>query len=387
MDNKSSASPYKGFELGPIRPPSEAKSLMVRITRNCHWNRCLFCPVYKGSRFSIRPVEHVLADLDALARHLESLSAISAGAGILLEDDVRELHRSLPPEEIPSFRAAYYWFLAGQESVFLQDADSLVIKPSRMLQVLERLKTHFPTIKRITSYSRSDTIDRIAPNDLKSFADLGLNRIHIGMESGSDRVLEMVRKGVTKEVHIRAGLKVKGAGIELSEYYMPGLGGVDLYRENALETADAMVRINPEFVRLRTLAIPEKAPIAGEIRSGRFRKCSETLAVEEILLFLENLNGCDGFLASDHSLNLLQELEGSLQNDRQRMLELLETFLAMDPEGRSLFQFGRRTGIFSVLSDMNDPIKLARARDKASEMGVTAENVDDVCDRIANRFI
>jgi hypothetical protein len=387
MDNKSSRSPYKGFELGPIRPPSEARSLMVRITRNCHWNRCLFCPVYKGSRFSIRPVEHVLADLDALARHLERLSAISAGAGILLEDDVRELHRSLAPEEIPSFRAAYYWFLAGQESVFLQDADSLVIKPSRMLQVLERLKTLFPTIKRITSYSRSDTIDRIAPDDLKSFADLGLNRIHIGMESGSDRVLEMVRKGVTKEVHIRAGLKVKGAGIELSEYYMPGLGGVDLYRENALETADAMVRINPEFVRLRTLAIPERAPIAGEIRSGRFRKCSETLAVEEILLFLENLNGCDGFLASDHSLNLLQELEGSLQNDRQRMLELLETFLAMDPEGRSLFQFGRRTGIFSVLSDMNDPIKLAMVRDKASEMGVTAENVDDVCDRITNRFI
>jgi hypothetical protein len=387
MDNKSSRSPYKGFELGPIRPPSEARSLMVRITRNCHWNRCLFCPVYKGSRFSIRPVEHVLADLDALARHLERLSAISAGAGILLEDDVRELHRSLAPEEIPSFRAAYYWFLAGQESVFLQDADSLVIKPSRMLQVLERLKTLFPTIKRITSYSRSDTIDRIAPNELKSFADLGLNRIHIGMESGSDRVLEMVRKGVNKEVHIRAGLKVKGAGIELSEYYMPGLGGVDLYRENALETADAMVRINPEFVRLRTLAIPERAPIAGEIRSGRFRKCSETLAVEEILLFLENLNGCDGFLASDHSLNLLQEIEGSLQNDRQRMLELLETFLAMDPEGRSLFQFGRRTGIFSVLSDMNDPIKLAMVRDKASEMGVTAENVDDVCDRITNRFI
>lgn len=360
---------------------------MVRITRNCHWNRCLFCPVYKGSRFSIRPVEHVLADLDALARHLERLSAISAGAGILLEDDVRELHRSLAPEEIPSFRAAYYWFLAGQESVFLQDADSLVIKPSRMLQVLERLKTLFPTIKRITSYSRSDTIDRIALNDLKSFADLGLNRIHIGMESGSDRVLEMVRKGVTKEVHIRAGLKVKGAGIELSEYYMPGLGGVDLYRENALETADAMVRINPEFIRLRTLAIPEKAPIAEEIRAGRFRKCSETLAVEEILLFLENLNGCDGYLASDHSLNLLQELEGSLQNDRQRMLGILETFLAMDPEGRSLFQFGRRTGIFSVLSDMNDPIKLAMAHDKASKMGVTTENVDEVCDRITNRFI
>jgi radical SAM superfamily enzyme YgiQ (UPF0313 family) len=46
---------YHGFEQGPIRPPSEAASLLIRVTRNCPWNRCTFCPVYKGSRFSRLP--------------------------------------------------------------------------------------------------------------------------------------------------------------------------------------------------------------------------------------------------------------------------------------------------------------------------------------------
>jgi len=378
---------YHGFEQGPIRPPSEARSLLVRVTRNCHWNRCAFCPVYKGARFSIRPVEHVLADLDTIAAHLEKLSMISAGPGLLMEEDARELFRSLPRAESLSFHAALSWFLAGQESIFLQDADCLVVRPPRLLRILNYLKGLFPSVQRITAYSRSDTIDRIAAEDLNSLKEAGLNRIHIGMESGSDRVLELVRKGVTKEIHIRAGLKVKGAGIELSEYYMPGLGGIDLSRENALETADAVNRIDPDFVRLRTLAIPDRAPMAGEVAAGRFRKCGDIGAVEEILLFLENLENCNGYLASDHSLNLFQEMEGSLAADLERMKALLRRFLAMAPEMRQLYQVGRRTGIFRGLADLDDPGKLASARETAAELGVTEENIDEIVDELMKRFI
>ncbi len=378
---------YGGFEQGPIRPPSEARSLLVRVTRNCHWNRCTFCPVYKGARFSVRPVEHMLADLDTIATYVQKLSLISAGPGLLFEDDVRELFRTIPREDALSFHAAFSWFIAGRESVFLQDADCLVGRPPGLLRILNHLKSLFPSVQRITAYSRSDTIDRIAPDDLKALREAGLNRIHIGMESGSDRVLEMVRKGVTKEVHVRAGLKVKEAGIELSEYYMPGLGGIDLSRENALETADAISRINPHFIRLRTLTIPGRAPIAEEVAAGRFRKCGDIAAVEEILLFLENLQGCDGYLASDHALNLLQELEGSLSGDRERMISLLRRFLAMEPEIRRIYQIGRRCGIFATLSDMDDPAKLASARETATELGVTEENIDEVIDMLTKRFI
>lgn len=379
--------PYQGFEQGPIRPPSEAHSLLVRVTRNCHWNRCTFCPVYKGARFSIRPVEHVLKDLDTIASHIEKLEFISAGPGILLEDDVIQLFKSLTREETVPFRAALQWYVSGMESVFLQDADSLVLRPDRIIPILAHLKKLFPRVKRITSYSRSDTIARIPDADLRLFREAGLNRIHIGMESGCDAVLEMMRKGATKDLHVRSGLKVKAAGMELSEYYMPGLGGRDLWREHAQDTADAMNRINPDFIRLRTLAIPDGTPLAEEVRAGRFRRCPDILTAEETLLFLDILEGVTGYLASDHALNLFPELEGRLPGDLVRMKDLAWRFLTMEPDARFLYQLGRRLGIMSRLADTDDPTLKSDVLSAAARFGATPENIDAITDAIVRGFI
>jgi len=387
MEERTCPHLYAGFEQGPIRPPSEARSLLVRITRNCHWNRCTFCPVYKDTRFSVRPGEHVKQDLDAIAAHVESLSLLSSGPGILLEQDVREAAQRLPREQISCFRAALSWYLSGMESVFFQDADSLVLKPVKLLEIMNHLKMLFPQVKRITSYSRSDTIDRREVEELRALREAGLNRIHIGMESGSDAVLAMVGKGVTQEIQVRAGRKVRNAGIELSEYYMPGLGGCDLYRENALESADALNRINPDFIRLRTLAIPDRAPLADDVRSGRFKKCPDILAVKEILLFLENLEGVSSYVTSDHVLNLIPELEGRLPDERNRMMDLLHHFLSLDPEHRFLFQLGRRLGILTRFADLEDPGTRAEIRATAARLGVTRENLDEVTALITRRFI
>ncbi|MEA5115681.1 MAG: radical SAM protein [Geobacteraceae bacterium] len=378
---------YRGFEQGPIRPPSEAASLLVRITRNCHWNRCAFCPVYKGARFSIRPVEHVLSDIDSIAAHIEKLDLISAGGGLLLENDVREVFNALSPEEKVSFRAALSWFVSGMESVFLQDADSLVIRPDRLIRIITRIKKHFPTVKRITSYSRSDTIDRISPENLCLLRQAGLNRIHIGMESGCDAVLALMLKGVTKEIHVRAGLKVKTAGIELSEYYMPGLGGQALWVEHAQDTADALNRINPDFIRLRTLAVPEGTPLAEMVRDGRFRKCPDILVAEEILRFLDILEGVTGYLVSDHALNLLPELEGRLPDDGGRMKDLVWRFLTMEREERFVYQLGRRLGVMSRLADTDDPALRSEVLSAATRFGATPENIDEITDAIVRRFI
>jgi len=387
MASSNDKQPYRGFEQGPIRPPSEARSLLVRITRNCHWNRCTFCPVYKGQHFSIRPIEHVMQDLDAIATHMEKLTMLSAGSGMLLEEDVKNAYAALASEDTVSFRAALSWFLSGMESVFLQDADCLVLKPSRLIVILNHLQTLFPTIKRITCYSRSDTINRILLEDLVKLRLAGLNRIHIGMESGSDIILSQVCKGVSKDAHIRAGRTVKEAGIELSEYYMPGLGGKDNYRENAIETADAMSRINPHFIRLRTLAIPSRAPLAEDLRAGRFNKCPDALVVEEILLFLHSLGPVTSYLASDHVLNLFPELEGELPRDKERMIGLLDGFLAMNREKRFLYQLGRRLGIFTRISDMDNPARMTEVREAAALRGATPDNIDDITDAIIQRFI
>ncbi len=258
-DGKNDA--YAGFEQGPIRPPSEAYSLLIRVTRNCPWNRCTFCPVYKGTRFSMRPVEHVKRDVDSVHRHVQTLRQLADESGRVSRTEIGRAFENVEPGDWQVFNVALNWAAGGMRSVFLQDANSLVIKPARLVEILTHIKMRFPWVERITSYARSHTLARMKDDDMKAIRGAGLDRIHTGLESGSDRILEMVAKGATKEMHVKAGSKVKRAGMELSEYYMPGLGGRALSEENALETADAMNQINPDFIRLRTLAIPDRAPL------------------------------------------------------------------------------------------------------------------------------
>ncbi len=378
---------YKGFEQGPIRPPSEAASLLIRITRNCPWNRCTFCPVYKGESFELRPVTHILKDIDAVHKHLKALQNTVSTTGHLTYSEIAPLSSSLPAEERMALNAAINWMRGGMRSVFLQDANSLIIKPDNLVAILTYLKEKFPWIERITSYARSHTISRIGDEDLARIAASGLNRIHIGMESGSDKVLGMVKKGSDKATHIKAGLKVKKAGMELSEYVMPGLGGVALARDHALETADALNRINPDFIRLRTLAIPSHVELHEEWREGRFNKQSEKMVAEEILLFLEHLEGITSTLQSDHILNLFEEIKGTFPEDKVRMLGVITRFLKMSPQDQVLYQVGRRTGAFSRLDDMSEPTRKAKAEDFCAQLQITPDNVDEAVDELMKRFI
>ena len=378
---------YQGFEQGPIRPPSEAYSLLIRVTRNCPWNRCTFCPVYKESRFSIRPVDHVKQDIDTVHRSLEIIQKMADDHGNLFRTKLRETMGDYEPVDPGGFNAALSWFSSGMASVFLQDANSLIINPSDLLEILLHLQKRFPWVERTTSYARSHTIARIKDGDLKKFKDAGLNRIHIGLESGSDRVLKMAKKGVTQATHIKAGLKVKKAGMELSEYIMPGLGGKAYSEIHARETADALNRIDPDFIRLRTLAIPNSVELYDDYAAGTFEKCSDLMMAKEILILLESLNGISSVVKSDHILNLFQNLEGKLPEDKPRMLDILHRFLAMDPERQSVYQVGRRFGFFSRLRDMKSPRRLAKAEKACRQFGITPENVDEVIDELMKRFI
>ncbi len=253
---------YGGFEQGPIRPPSEAESLLIRVTRNCPWNHCTFCPVYKGARFSLRPVAHVIEDIDQVARQIDRLIALKeSGQDPLHYDDLVSLAQGVNGDQQASFQAALQWMANGMRSIFLQDANSLVNKPENILAILNHLKYRFPSVERITTYARSHTIVRISDDDLAAMRASGLNRIHIGLESGCNKVLSQVRKGVNQNTHITAGRKVKQAAMALSEYVMPGLGGRDLSYDHAIDTAQTLNQINPDIIRILTLAIPKHLPL------------------------------------------------------------------------------------------------------------------------------
>lgn len=388
MSKKSNASArfhYSGFEQGPIRPPSEASSLLIRVTRNCPWNRCTFCPVYKGEKFSLRPLEHVIEDINRV-HHFITLLKESQSSRV---DRIRltTLTEDLDLSDRMAMSAAVNWIRSEMRSVFLQDANSLIIKPDNLIAILDHLHALFPQIERVTSYGRSHTICRIDQDKLKAMRKAGLNRIHIGMESGSDTVLKMVKKGSTKADHIMAGQKVKQADIQLSEYIMPGLGGRDYSRDHAVESADALNQIDADFIRLRSLAIPNHVELHEDYRTGQFTKLNDREVAEEILLFLEELSDISSVVKSDHILNLFEEVEGTFPQDKERMMAIITHFLTLPPHEQMLYQVGRRSGIFRSLADLQNPQQRTAALDNCSRFDITVENVDAKIEELMKRFI
>jgi radical SAM superfamily enzyme YgiQ (UPF0313 family) len=379
---------YEGTEIGPIRPPSEAMSLMLRVTRNCPWNKCKFCGLYKGTAFSIRKREHVLADIDSIADFVDKIKGTELLAGKDKTDAIQKLNEEIQTaEDSGAVDSALHFYQGGLSSVFLQDANTLLTKTADLLPILTKLKERFPSIERITSYARSRTVLDKSDEDLRALKEAGLDRIHIGMESASDNVLAFMNKGATKEIHIEAGKKVKKAGIELSEYYILGLGGKAMSRENALETADALSQIDPDFIRVRTLTVPKTVPLAEEVRAGNFTQINDVEGAEELKLFIENLHATSYLINNDHILNLLPEASGRLPKEKGRMVSVVNWFLTLSPREQMIYRIGRRAGRINSAADLADPRLRAWAESMIETNGITDDNVDEVIAKIMRTFV
>jgi hypothetical protein len=250
------------------------------------------------------------------------------------------------------------WLAGGGKFVFLQDADALALPTKNLLAILEHLCASFPTVDRITSYCRSRTAARKTVEEFQSLRKAGLTRVHIGMESGSARVLELACKGVTG--HVEAGRHVVEAGLSLCAYIMPGLGGRELSREHAEESARMLRDVKPQFVRLRTLVVAPSMPLHEHVQSGRFVLATDDEIVREIRLFVEALGDLEIEIVSDHVLNLLEEVAGHLPRDRDAILETIDRYLDLSDKDRARFRLGRRCGILGRLSDLEEPSAAAR---------------------------
>ncbi|MBW1877233.1 MAG: radical SAM protein [Deltaproteobacteria bacterium] len=340
------------FEVGPIRPPNEANSLLVRVTRNCPHNHCTFCPVYKGRPFSERAPEEVEADIQAMAGAAERIRKRIEICGVLNDAVVQQ---TLAEEPCEGAIQVLRFVATGERTAFLQDANSLVMSVDDLERVLKTLRAAFPSLERVTTYARSKTVAASGTDELERLCRAGLDRVHIGMESGADRVLKRAAKGVTATEHIEAGCAVKAAGLELSEYVMPGLGGRDLSEAHAEETARALCAIDPHFIRLRTLAIASGTPLDKLHKSGRFEPLDDVGVAREIRALLVGLEGCTGTLRSDHVLNLLEEVSGKLPEALPALIAVVDRFLGMDAEERDLFVVARRLGIVRCLDDLEAP--------------------------------
>ena len=308
------------IEMGPIRPPSEAESTLLRVTRNCSWNKCRFCNLYKGQRFSTRPIEDIKSDIDKISAYGDSPHG--------------------------------YMYNSNSESVFSQDANTMVLTYDKLKEILVYLREKLPQVKRVTSYGRVDSMMKFSVPQLTGLKEAGLDRIHSGYESGSDKVLALLNKGHTKAQEIEAGRKVMESGIELSVYFMPGAGGAELSENNATETADVVNKVGPDFVRIRTFVSQKGAGIFEDIDSGRIKECTDREKMLELKKMIEHLEVFGGYLYSDHIVNLLEEVNGNMKDDKSKMLEVFEAFERLDPQEQLRYQLARRMAMVRAVWHM-----------------------------------
>jgi len=239
--------------------------------------------------------------------------------------------------------AKEYGGYAFVESVFLQDADSLLLPTADLLEILKHLKQKFPDIKRITSYARAKTLKRKSVEELKELKAAGLTRIHTGMESGSATVLKMIKKGITPDDIIEGGTRVMEAGISLSEYIMPGIGGRALSEEHAIETARVLNVVKPDFIRVRTFAMHPASPMQKWVEEGTFVPMTDDEIVSEIRLLVSHLEEMHSYFScGDFSLNLLMQVDGYLNQKKDVMLAGLDKFLSLTKRERQVYSLLRR---------------------------------------------
>lgn len=280
------------YDFPPFRPPNEASSALIRVTRGCPWNRCLFCTMYKTLSFQPRPLKEVKKDIDT-AVHI-----------------------------YPRAR-----------TVFIADSDSLAMKDSE--QIIRHIRTRFPHAERITSYARATTLMRLGAARLAKLRQAGLTRVHVGLESGDAETLAFLRKGATPHDMIAGGTAAKDAGLELSFYVLIGAGGKDRLTEHAVGSALVCNAVNPDFIRLRTLIVQHGSLLEEKMKAGQYRPTAPSEKLSEVKLFLEHLDVQDCTLASDHHTNTIwvdttivyQGIHGMLPLEKDHMMEVLNQTL------------------------------------------------------------
>ncbi|WXG40012.1 MAG: radical SAM protein [Candidatus Freyarchaeum deiterrae] len=279
------------YEEPVFRPPSEGQSLLLQATIGCANNTCTFCGSNLIKKFGIRPLEEI-------------------------EEDILEA-RSLYGEEI--------------RRVFLLDGNALCMKTEDLIELLSLLYAVFPHLDRVGVYACAADAIRKSEEDLRELYKAGLKIAYLGVESGDDVILERVHKGVNAEQTIEGCKKIINAGITLSVTIILGLGGKERWRENAIETAKVLNRIDPQYIGALTLMVVPGTSLHREVQEGKFQLLNLQEILQEMRLLVENLELTNCVFRSNHASNYLP-IGGALPQDKKELLEVID--LALQKSGK-----------------------------------------------------
>ncbi len=278
-----------------FRPPSEARSLIFQISIGCSWNRCAFCEMYTSKKFSIKPVEDVLAEIDLAAKYY--------------------------PET---------------RKIFLADGNALCLPVDKLLVIINYLNRTFPKLTRISAYAIAKDFNNKCIEDIKKLREAGLKLLYIGIESGDDDLLRMINKGETSSSTIESLTKARESGLKLSVMIINGLGGKNYSKQHAENSAKVINAIQPEFLSTLVLSFPYGI----DHFKSRFRGDFSAMNILDLLMeqrmLIESLDLRETVFRSDHASNYLV-LKGILNRDKNSLLQDLN-FAIEAPQNAGLRQ-------------------------------------------------
>jgi radical SAM superfamily enzyme YgiQ (UPF0313 family) len=251
------------YEGSIYRPPSEANSLILQVAVGCSYNRCTFCHSFQQKEFRVKSFEEIKEDIDEASAY-----------------------GSIP-------------------RVFLADGDALIIPQADLVRILGYLKLKIRGLERVGIYANAVDVLKKNTDELKELEKLGLGIIYLGLESGNAEVLKRIKKNATVEQMVRAGKRVKEAGIQLSITVLLGIGGVELSQAHAADTGKVLSEMDPAFVGALSLIIVPGTPIEEELRSGRLVLPTPFELIQELRTMISNCEFTNCFFASNHASNYL----------------------------------------------------------------------------------
>ncbi len=274
--------------IGKIyRPWMEYKSLLIQVTYGCSYNTCTFCSMFDDKKFGIRDLEEVFKDID--------------------EASVK-----------------YY-----VDSIFLIDGNVMVIKSQILLQILNRIKEKLPECDNVSLYASFRDIANKTDEELFELKNSGLDTVYVGLESGSEIILDKVKKQLTIEEVVLGMAKAREAGIKVLVSIILGLGGKDDSKEHIVKTTELLNQIQPDEIAPMVLTVQPNTKLESEISSGEFVQATPLQILEEEKYLLENLD-FKTYYWGDHGNNILS-LRGNLPDFKDKFLQRINEAIDKNP--------------------------------------------------------
>ncbi len=279
------------YEGTIIRPFSEADSYLLQCTLGCSHNQCTFCGTYKDKPFRIRPLPEIKEDI-RMARHC----------------------------------------LGDARKVFLCDGDAIAMPTDMLLEILTALYAAFASLRHVGTYVGPKSTLGKSMAELRALRAAGLTKVYLGVETGDDRLLGEVRKGVTAPQMLLAGQNLVAADFNLSAMVLLGLAGRgEPSQMHARATAEMINAMRPRYLAAMTVTPVPHTPLFRQVETGAFELLDPFETLAEMRTMLDGITIDPLKFVGVHASNYLP-VNGTLQPDKARMISLVDDVIhSRDP--------------------------------------------------------